>query len=315
MLFILACEREQLNLDDPSLSPEASERLQRGDLAGALNQHLSGPTPPCPTLATQEPTGQAYRPLPRPTASQSKEVRLNNCRQRARQAKRLGMTNLTIGFEGLGSFSQSYANRFYDTYDKLKAGEQVSQLPTSGFGSHLGRLLLAPHLRESHRNNDFILLPERGGAEAIKECVAIYRSEIGASFSLSILGISYGAGEAMVLAESLSSARDFPPNGIPVSNLVTFDLRGSPRVGGYGPRTRMSGPFRTPPNVRRHQNYGRFSASELLPVSPSLGFPGYRSQASPSPSSQTFNISIPATAGHTNQLKRREIQEFYQSIL
>jgi hypothetical protein len=313
LLFLISCEGDQIDKSALGVSDDAATQLMRGELSGAINSHLVAPTPPCP--ARVEAPIPTYSPLPRPKASQSESVRNRHCRARARQSKQLGINKLIVGFEGLGSFSQSSADSFYQNYDLLHRGQRIDPNLSWGLSSHMTRHLLAPNLQRSYLTHDFLLFSERGGAEALKSCIAIYRQEIGPAFELTIMGISYGAGEAMVLANSLADRTAFPPQGITVSNLVTFDLRGSPRAGGVGPRTRMHGPFQTPPNVQRHQNFGRFSASELFPISPSLGFPGYRAQPSRAPGSVTVNTQVPASAGHTNQLKRTDIQNFYRSLL
>lgn len=179
----------------------------------------------------------------------------------------------------------------------------------------MGRNLIAPHLKDDYKHSDFLLLSERGGAGVMEECVAIYKRIIGGNFKLNILGLSFGAGEAFVLSKKLSNRKEFGPHGITVDNLMTVDLRGSERIGGMGPRLTMNPGYKTPENVTHHQNFGRFNATEIAYISPTLGYPGYRSSSSGRPGTTTQNILMPTLEGHAKQVGTDVIQNYYSSLI
>lgn len=319
IVTIMSCERGDV-ASSSGLTPQASTLLSSGDITGAINRQVSGPThsrncsssrAPASVSPVVEVVNQSYDE--RPSKLKSREKNDEICRKRAKLAKSRGINSLTIGFEGLMTYSSSYARSFYRYYDKLWDGKRNARPPRS-LGNFVGKDLFAPNLKNNYRRSDFLLLSERGGAGFIDSCVAEYRREIGQNFKVNIVGLSFGAGEAMVLSEKLSEMKEFGSQGIKVNKLMTMDLRGSERLGGVGPRVMMNAGFRTPGNVRQHMNFGRFEAIEPAYFSPTVGYPGYRSRPSGQPGTQTINRLVPTFAGHARQVKRAEIQSYYRGF-
>lgn len=310
----MSCETTQQPAFD-GLNSEAQERMRHGDLTGALEQQLTAPGGNCQTPSFYSESFPLVAPYEkeRPKKSYSDEKNRAICQKRALWAKANNVDTLTVSFEGLGSFNAGVTNRLYDYYDDLWQGKE-GKAP-GGLGSHVGRKIIGPHMKDDYKKSDFLMFSERGGAKAVEECVAIYKDVFGPRLKLNIMGLSFGAGEALVLADKLSEKKGYGPHGIEVNNLVTMDLRGSERVGGVGPRVLMNGNFQTPENVTNHMNFGRFDALELAYISPTVGYPGYRSRPSGRLGTRTENILMPTMAGHARQVERPEIQNFYRDMI
>lgn len=313
-LIFFSCENTENAIGNTGLRPEAEGHLRTGSFTEAINSQLTAPGGDCApnaqiisTLQNQPP------PEERPKATHSENERRQICERRAQWAKANGVNTLTVSFEGLGSFNAGYTNRFYKYYDDLWKGGNPRA--PGGIGSHVGRNLIAPHLKNDYRKSDFLLFSERGGSKTVQGCIGVYKRVIGENFKLNILGLSFGAGEALALSEKLENDKEFGPDGIKVDNLMTMDLRGSQRVGDVGPRLRMNGNFQTPSNVTRHMNFGRFNAVEIAYISPTLGYPGYRSAPSGRPGTQTTNHLMPTMSGHASQIKSEVIQNYYGNLI
>jgi hypothetical protein len=318
ILLLIGCPRSQLR--EAGLREQANEELRQGQITEAINTQVSaiGAEENCEENQREFPPTEETvftRELPlerrRPKRGNSARENASICRRRAQVASSRGINKLVISFEGLGTYNDSFTNNFYDYYDDLWNGDPRRRL--TGMGSNVGRDLITPNLHEDYRHADFLLLSENDGANTIEECVEIYRDIIGPSLDLNIVGLSFGAGEALVLAERLNEKTQYGSRGIIVNNLLTVDLRGTERVNGV--RTRMNGDFQTPSNVTRHMNFGRFNAMEPLYVSPRFGYPGYRSRGSGDEQSITVNHPMPTSAGHATQLRTDVIQNYYREML
>jgi len=294
---------------------EGNDHLRRGELSDAIDTQVRPPgTERCRLPSSSSPPDfQVPLVKDRPRMKHSVEKNKAICEKRAHLTKSRGINNLVVSFEGLATYNNFFVDKFYKYYDGLWAGKDVK--PPRGMGSYVGKNLIARNLKDDYKKADFLLMSERGGAKKIEDCAAIYRKVIGPEFKLKIMGLSFGAGEAVVLSRNLSKRTEFGPKGIEVENLVTFDLRGSERKNGRGPRTRMNDNFVTPPNVKTHMNFGRFNAAEPMYVSPTLGYPGYRSKPSGAPGTSTINRNMPVLSGHASQLNRPEIQDYYKNLL
>jgi hypothetical protein len=293
---------------------EGQDHLRRGEITDAINDQVSPPRENCRLpSSTQPPNFNVPIVKDRPRMKHSIEKNQAICEQRAKLAKSRGINQLVVSFEGLATYNEFFVDKFYKYYDGLWEGKDVK--PPGGTGSFVGKNLIAPHLKEDYKKADFLLMSERGGAKKIEDCAAEYRKVIGPDFKLKVMGLSFGAGEAVVLSRNLSKRTEFGPNGIEVEDLVTFDLRGSERKDGTGPRTKMNDNFITPANVKKHMNFGRFNAAEPMYVSPTLGYPGYRSKPSGVEGTSTTNVTMPVLSGHASQLKRPEIQNYYKNLL
>lgn len=315
LIFLLCSCPEKDNEPIPTegLKTEAKDELLSGNLKGALDFQLAAPMGECAEETNNRTPSSAPYTKERPSLTKSKSENEKVCSQRAEWAKSQGVNTLTVSFEGLGSYNAGFTKRFYKYYDELWQGKNPKA--PSGLGSHVARNLLTPNLKDDYRKSDFLAFSERGGSKAVQGCVAIYKKIIGPAFKLNIIGLSFGAGEALVLSEKLSQMKDFGEQGLQVNNLMTMDLRGSARVGDMGPRLKMNGNFQTPGNVTNHMNFGRFDAAEVAYISPTLGYPGYRSRPSGVPGTQTTNHPMPTLSGHAAQVKTDVIQNYFKNLI
>ncbi|MCR9204636.1 MAG: hypothetical protein NXH75_08675 [Halobacteriovoraceae bacterium] len=312
LIFLLcSCPNEdETPIPTSGLRENAKNELMTGNLKGALNFQLSAPRGECNEEGQfRSVTYTKERPSDSNTPSENEAI----CTQRAQWAKSQAINTLTVSFEGLGTYNDRFNKKFYNYYDALWEGKNP-KTPT-GFGSHVSKNLITPNLKNDYRKSDFLAFSEKGGSKTVQSCVAIYKRVIGPAFKLNIVGLSFGAGEALVLSEKLSEMKEFGSEGLKVDNLMTMDLRGSARVGDIGPRLRMNGNFQTPGNVKKHMNFGRFNAAELAVISPTLGYPGYRSRPSGVPGTQTTNHLMKTLTGHAAQVKTDVIQNYYQNLI
>jgi hypothetical protein len=312
-LFFACDDEEESPVPTTGLREEAKHELMTGNLKGALDFQLAAPIGDCVDDKSQRTPASVSYTKERPSKSNSDSENEKICTQRAQWAKSQGVNTLTVSFEGLGTYNNAFTKKFYGYYDELWEGKNPK--PPGGIGSHVARNLLTPHLKNDHRKSDFLAFSEKGGSKAVQGCVAIYKRVIGSSFKLNVIGLSFGAGEALVLSEKLSQMKEFGDQGLKVDNLMTMDLRGSARIGDVGPRLKMNDNFQTPGNVTNHMNFGRFKALEAAVISPTLGYPGYRSRSSGVPGTQTTNHLMKTLTGHAAQVKTDVIQNYYQNLI
>lgn len=313
LIFLLSsCPKDnETPIPTTGLKDSAQRELITGNLKGALDFQLAAPLGDC----SEEVPSRASVPYSteRPSKRKSNSENQKICTQRAQWAKSQGVKTLTVSFEGLGTFNEGFNRKFYKYYDELWQGKNP-QTP-KGPGSHVAKNLITPNLKSDYRKSDFLALSEKGGSKTIQSCVAIYKRVIGSEFKLNVIGLSFGAGEALVLSEKLSQMKEFGSEGLKVDHLMTMDLRGSARIGDIGPRLKMNGNFQTPRNVTKHMNFGRFKAAEIAVISPTLGYPGYRSRPSGVQGTQTTNHLMKTLTGHAAQVKTDVIQDYYRNLI
>lgn len=248
----------------------------------------------------------------RPRHLNSDRENISICKRRAQVASSRNINTLVVSFESAGSYNENFTTHFYDYYDSL--WEEGDQRRIFSLGSNLSRDLIAPNLHLNFSETDFLLFSEKNGANTVESCIETYRTILGPKLKINLIGISFGAGEALVLAVRLSEKYKFGSKGIIVDNLLTIDLRGTERLGEK--RKIIEDEFQTPPNVKHHMNFGRFRAIESLFISLKYGHPGYRAKAADGfNDSVTVNHPMPTSAGHVTQIKTKIIQDFYREML
>lgn len=248
----------------------------------------------------------------RPRHGNSTRENLSICKRRAQVASSREINTLVVSFEGAGTYNENFTTHFYNYYDSLWEEGDLKRIVS--VGSNLSRDLIAPNLHLNYSKSDFLLFSEKDGANTVESCIETYRTIIGSKLKLNLVGISFGAGEALVLAERLSTKYKFGSNGIIVNNLLTIDLRGTERL--QGKRKIIDNEFQTPANVKQHMNFGRFRAIESLFISLKYGHPGYPVKAAEGLNkSITINHPMPTSAGHISQVKTKIIQDYYREML
>ncbi|MCF8059923.1 MAG: hypothetical protein K9K67_11540, partial [Bacteriovoracaceae bacterium] len=157
-------------------------------------------------IALQRPRN--LTPIDRPRDGESAESTYRKCLNWARTSaqKSPPVRTLTVGYEGLMSYSSSYANKMYKYYDDLAAGINAA-MPGKATMSYVASNIIRPNLRESVNKSDFLLLPHTDTTMkpyVAESCIKAWKEVHGSQFKLNIVGHSFGGNSSRKLMQSLN---------------------------------------------------------------------------------------------------------------
>ncbi|GEM_PF-5442914 len=257
LLLITSCEtnQEQIKgqLNQTDLSSREKYHLLHGDITGMANLNaLSGPVDSnCfngeQVFTEAQPTinNGFLGPIERPKASDNANVTYRKCLNWAKVSaiKSPPIRTLTVSYEGLLSYSGSYANKMYKYYDELAEGKSPRP-PNKAAMSFVASNIIRPNLNQVGSKSDFLLLPHKDTTMkpyVSESCIKAWREVHGSAFKLNIIGHSFGGNSARKLMQSLKK------NTPELNNIEMFlvDARSS------NPLNYVTN-FKTEDNVRRN---------------------------------------------------------------
>jgi hypothetical protein len=182
---------------------------------------------------TLRPTGKSK--LSQVRSSRSKWAKYSNKR---------GVDQLIVVFEGLSSFSQSYANKTYALYDLASKGKLKGSKTRKAPMNFVMKNLIGPQMSQIAKRSEILLLSEKTqrkkSASVASTCLAEWSNTYNGQLDIVIIGHSFGGYSAINLSQRLHE------NSIPVKAVFTMDARTYPN---------KYKEFWTPKNVNRHINH------------------------------------------------------------
>lgn len=219
------------------------------------------------------------RPVSKTKLNEAKKM----CTTWAKKSKSSGITQLIVSFEGLGSFSQSFADKTYKGLENAKKSKRAKK--ARGSMNFVAKNLIAPNLSEIAKHSEILLLSERTHRSREKTvastCVQAWNKIYRGKAEFIILGHSFGGYAAINLAQTLAKT------DVPVKAMLTMDARTTP--GNYKH-------FWKPDNVELHINH----------FQKGLWMPGYRVK-----DAQNNKYST----NHSGITKIKETKEAFKDLL
>ena len=180
----------------------------------------------------------------RPNSKTKLSAVKSSCSQWSKTSKQRGISQLIIAFEGLSSFSQSYANKTYELYEAQKSGRSQNTKLKRAAMNFVMKNLIAPHMGEVVKESEILLLSEKTQrakkASVASTCVESWKAVYGDQLQIIIVGHSFGGYSAINLSQRLQE------KNISVKTVFTMDARTYP--GKYKE-------FWRPDNVEQHINH------------------------------------------------------------
>lgn len=180
----------------------------------------------------------------RPTGKSKLGQVSKSCSKWAKASNKKGVNQLIVVFEGLSSFSQSYANRTYALYDLALKGKLKRSKTRKAPMNFVMKNLIGPEMNQIVKRSEILLLSEKTQrkkkASVASTCVNEWSSVYSGQLDIVIIGHSFGGYSAINLSQRLHE------NDIPVKAVFTMDARTYPN---------KYKEFWTPKNVGRHINH------------------------------------------------------------